>query len=285
MWIFNRTDASSNPFREAPFVYITQVSYMAQAQSWTPYPHFHTDEYECTLVLRGNGMLNLPGCREPLTAGTIVFIPPGVAHFYQMEAEDPLEHVAIRYRPFPGGSDLEQLSADGQVRLVQTEQPELYRRMFEMMEPLFRSSGGTVDREIQILCLLFLDTARREFSERGRIVPTYTPEYANDILVYLQKNIGRKVTLQELAEHFSLSQSHLSRVFLKTYHISPINYLIYSRMRQAQVYILQDDLPPAEIARRLAYHNTWHFTKAFEQFFHCRPEDYRAFVAQNENRD
>ena len=282
MWIYNRTNSSSNPFRGSPFVFITQVSYFSRPLTWTPYPHFHAEDCECTFILQGSGVLNLPGCQKPLSAGTMLCIPPGVAHFYQIGEGENLEHVTVRFRSFENGSPLERLSAEGQVRMGQTVQPELYRQMFEMMEPLFHSSDGIVDQKIQTLCLLFLETLQIELCAGGGIVPTHTPEYANDILIYLQKNIGRKITLENLAEHFSLSQSHLSRVFLKTYHICPINYLIYSRMRQAHIFILQDNLPPAEIARRLAYHNTYHFTKAFEKFFHCRPEEYREYVKEAE---
>ena len=282
MWIFNRADATSNPFRSSPFVCVTQISYIPRPLPWNPYPHFHDDECECTFTLGGAGILNLPGCREELSSGTLCCIPPGIAHYYERDDDGELAHMTIRFRVYGNASPLERLLTDGMVWIVKTGRPALYEQMFRLLETLFRASGGVIDQKIQTLCVLFLEAAQEDLYSLGRIVPTSAPEYANDILIYLQQNISRKVTLENLAEHFSLSQSHLSRVFLKTYHISPINYLIYSRMRAARIYILKDGLPPAEIAKRLAYHNTYHFTKAFEKFFHCRPEEYPEYVKKTE---
>ena len=282
MWIFNRSDESSNPFRLSPYICITQISYLPCPLPWNPYPHFHDEECECAFTLSGSGWLNLPGCRRELAAGTLSCVPPGVAHFYEPDAAGELEYLTIRFKSYRNGSPLEEFFTRGDAWIGKAAMPELYCQSFHLMETLFRSSGGVIDKKIQTLCVLFLEAMQEDLYTSGQAVAVQTPEYANDILIYLQQNIHRKITLEDLAERFSLSQSHLSRVFLKTYHISPINYLIYSRMRQARLYIIRDGLPPAEIAKRLCYHNTYHFTQAFEKFFHCRPEDYTEYVKKTE---
>lgn len=106
------------------------------------------------------------------------------------------------------------------------------------------------------------------------MVRTSFPEYANDILTYLQTHIHEKVTMETLSQTFHLSASHISRVFSNAYHTSPINYLIYCRMRTARTYLLRSHMSTSEIAKRLAYHDVYHFIRSFEQFFGVHPDRY-----------
>ncbi len=279
MFIYDKNTKLSNPFSGAPFVRITQISSIPRSFPWTTYPHFHAKEYEIVFVVQGNGLLQLPGVSYPLADGSVALIPPNTAHYYQGSdiGGVTFAHYAIRFSILENGSPLAKALECAQPIFVQSKQIVQFKTLLNIQQQFAKENGGVIDQKIQTLCLLILEMIQEEFSESGVEIVTCAPEYANDLLVYLQNHIYSKVTLEEISRHFSLSQSHLSRVFLKTYHISPINYLIYCRMRQARTYILNDDLPPAEIAKRLAYRTTYHFTKTFEKFYGCKPEDYQAF--------
>lgn len=255
----------------------TQLSSIPRSFPWTTYPHFHDREYEVVFVVSGKGLLQLPGVSRPLEQGCIALIPPNIAHYYQPEENCSLSHFAVRFTPLDNGSPLAQSLQYSQPVLARARDIERLHMLLDLAQALAQESGDTIDQKVQTACLLFLELVQEDFSREGTVIPTYTPEYANEVLIYLQHHISSRVTLEEISRQFSLSQSHLSRVFLRTYHISPINYLIYSRMRQARIYILTEDLTPAQIARRLAYKTTYQFSKAFEQFFGCRPEEFRAF--------
>lgn len=55
------------------------------------------------------------------------------------------------------------------------------------------------------------------------------------------------------APGFESSPSHISRAFLKTYPTSPVHHLIYCQLWEACTYILNQNIPSQEIARKLAY--------------------------------
>lgn len=277
MFTYDKNTMESNPFSGSPFVRFTQISNIPCSFPWTTYPHFHTKEYELVFIAQGEGLLQLPGISYPLTTGSIALIPPNIAHYYQEKDGSPLVHSAIRFSNLENGSPLAKALQYFQPIYVLSKQITQIKLLLDMGQRFTRENGGVIDQKVQTLCLLILEMVQEEFTQSGIEIVTYAPEYANDLLVYLQNHIYSKVTLEEISRHFSLSQSHLSRVFLKTYHISPINYLIYCRMRQARTYILNGNLPPSEIARRLAYKTTYHFTKAFEKFHGCRPEEYQEY--------
>lgn len=277
MFVYDKNIKGSNPFRDSPFVRFTQISSIPRAFPWTTYPHFHAKEYEIVFIVRGKGSLQLPGVSHPLEAGAIALIPPNIAHYYQAKEGIPLAHYAIRFSILENGSPLASALGRAQPVFVQSKRFAQIKLLLDMQKQFAKENDGMIDQKVQTLCLLILELVQEELAQSGEEITTYAPEYANDVLIYLQNHTYSKVTLEDISFHFSLSQSHLSRVFLKTYHISPINYLISCRMRKARAYILNDDLPSAEIAHRLAYKTTYHFTKTFEKFHGCRPEEYRAY--------
>lgn len=264
-----------NPFKGSPFVDITQISLIQKPFLWSQYPHFHETEYEIAFALAGQGDVLLPGTTLKINAGDIAVIPPLTAHCYRNFKDSQFEYATIRFHA--GGSGfLSALWKDSSILLISA--PKCLSQIHAMFSAVYEVSllnGGITDARIQILATALLECAAQESQKNRRIIETHAPVYANDILLYIQKNTHRKLTMNELSETFNLSASHLSRVFSKTYHISPINYLIYCRMRQARTYILNDHLSSAEIAKRLAYSSVYHFIHSFEQFYGCPPEEYR----------
>lgn len=148
------------------------------------------------------------------------------------------------------------------------------QRLLDIIQELAGENGGQIDRPVQALVLSILELVLPELRASGTVIRTSFPEYANDILTYLQTHIHEKVTMETLSQTFHLSASHISRVFSNAYHTSPINYLIYCRMRTARTYLLRSHMSTSEIAKRLAYHDVYHFIRSFEQFFGVHPDRY-----------
>ena len=97
----------------------------------------------------------------------------------------------------------------------------------------------------------------------------------NDMLVYITEHCEEKITLQSLSERFSISASHLSRMFNQAFHCSPINYLINARMARATEYLGRTNKSIAEIAELVGYENHFYFTNLFIKRIGCSPTEYR----------
>ena len=269
-------------YRELPFLPVTQLSHMPRPHRWMNFPHIHSDEYELSLILSGHGSLYLPGTERRLSPGDITLVSPGTAHYFVSAPEEDLEYYVLHvFQDSPDNPSVSRMQALG-CRCVRSQYAKNLESLLRNAGELARQNGCIIDRSIQLICLAVWELSMQDLERSDQEILLTAPEYALDILRYLQENIYRKVTLEDLAEHFHLSASHISRVFSRTYHISPINYLIVSRMARARTYILKEQLPPAEIAKRLAYSDTWQFVNAFTKFFGCRPENYYEYARQTE---
>ncbi|WP_434310291.1 AraC family transcriptional regulator [Hominifimenecus sp. rT4P-3] len=282
MYIYEKPGMENSPFCQTPFMHITQVGHLQRPLPWIQYPHIHEDEYEISFIMHGSGILNLPGTVLSLVESSITIIPPKVAHCYGKASENQeMEYYVIRFRA--SCSPIQrQLEALGTATVISPEKVPLIQKLMDTILSLSSDTDGKIDETIQTISLSILQITTDEFQRSGRSVSTYTPVYANDILRYLQNHVDQPVALEDLSREFNLSPSHISRIFLKTYHTSPIHYLIYCRMREARTYILNQNMPSQEIARRLAYKTTYHFVKTFENFYGCHPDHYLEFAGQIE---
>jgi len=67
-----------------------------------PY-HFHHAQEEMFIVLEGGGTLRVAGQRLPITAGDVVFIPPGpeYPHHIINTSDAPLKYLSLSTKDYP----------------------------------------------------------------------------------------------------------------------------------------------------------------------------------------
>ena len=268
------------PVPSEPAVIPTHIAWLPDVLPWASCPHIHTKEYEISLIFGGSGRLCLPGTLLPVEAGTLTIVPPETAHYFLRDEESsaPLSYATIRFRASasPGGLQ-EQLKALG-ITTAQISRESL-SVFTHLKESIYAEAARLRSNRTQPVSLLLAQAAfhlaREDFAVCGHPVSVHLPLYANDILLYLQQHTHSTVRVEDLAAEFHLSQSHLFRIFLQTYHLSPIRYLIFCRMGEARTLLLKGGMTVPEIARLLAYKSTYHFVKTFEQFYHCSPYEYK----------
>lgn len=269
MWLFDRDTPESNPYEHAPFCRITQISYLPQRLAWTPYPHFHENEFELDIVTKGNVFAHLPGSVMQMTEGDFISIPPNVAHCIRYNESGEVEHHAVRF-----SSDSQREWPQDIIFATSSAKIGMIRQLLMIIQDIAEENDALIDARVQTLALAVLEIAEKEFESSGMKIAAETTEYANEILRYLQKNTHRRITMEDLSQTFHLSASHISRIFSKTYLTSPINYLIYCRMREARAALMSGNVSTARLSKELAFHNTYHFVHTFQKFFGCHPDDY-----------
>jgi len=89
------------------------------------------------------------------------------------------------------------------------------------------------------------------------------------------RNLGRNVSLAELAASVSLSPSQFSRVFQNRFGTTPHQYLRRLRMDAASDLLTTTDLTLTEIAHRCGYYDQSHMSNEFRSIKHMPPGAYR----------
>lgn len=97
-----------------------------------------------------------------------------------------------------------------------------------------------------------------------------------EISTYIRNNPLGELSLSSIAEHFSVSPSHLSRLFK---HITGDNmsvFIINTKLEAASEMLLKEpNKSIAEIANALGYYTPAYFTKLFKKKYQVTPSQYR----------
>jgi AraC family transcriptional regulator len=99
----------------------------------------------------------------------------------------------------------------------------------------------------------------------------------NEIIDYIEQNLDREITVQELAQRLYLSISVFSHSFKKIMGTSPYQYIINQRLERAKNLLLDRDanLPISTICQMCGFSNSSAFTTRFRQKYGIAPTKYR----------
>lgn len=105
-----------------------------------------------------------------------------------------------------------------------------------------------------------------------------TSESTSDIeqiRLYIDCNITENIKISDIARNFSFSQEHIIRIFKKNYGITPHRYILESKIRLAMTMLKMTDMRIDEIAEKLSFSNSHHFSTQFKKLMGCKPSVYR----------
>lgn len=88
---------------------------------------------------------------------------------------------------------------------------------------------------------------------------------------YIEDNLDRTISLEDLAAVVNVSRFHFSRLFKRSIGSTAISFVEQCRIRRAQSLITDTDLPLAEIALAVGFTDQSHFTRRFHRNVGCTP--------------
>jgi AraC-like DNA-binding protein len=97
----------------------------------------------------------------------------------------------------------------------------------------------------------------------------------DDICSYIKSNYMNDITLDNIADFAHLNKNYLVRQFKKKFGISPISYLINTRLEYAKKFLAESNLPVKIIAQYCGYNDPSFFSSYFKKVFDISPAAYR----------
>lgn len=107
------------------------------------------------------------------------------------------------------------------------------------------------------------------------IIKTEHKKPITQVLDYIRENHAKNLTLQETAELFHFSTSHLSRLIKSNTGLNFSEYLNQVRLQQAAELLKDPTLKISLIASRVGYRDPSYFNRLFKKKFGMTPNQYR----------
>lgn len=264
----------------------------------------HKQEFsELVFVTGGRGTYRTgPGFTSYISTGDVLIVPAGGRHIY-VETED-LEIVCFLFATLPLPLlDLHSLpsfrslfgKSAAYYERAKKDYPiihppaEIFARLEKLLDDFLyvqNVKGGGMDcAKLGIFMALTGILCDCVEMEAGRIEKEIHSLEVNDMNAFMLGNIHRNISLQEMAEHCSMSVSTLLRHFKKTYGTTPVKYINKLRLELAAELLASTYLRVSEVADRCGFSSASHFILQFRRKYGITPDSFRDSAGKESQRE
>ncbi len=263
---------------QEPFQTIPQLTHVNEAvcnQDYRLGNHRHPG-HEFHLLLHGALTWRIGGESFPQRTGELFVIRPRTEH--RLDSRPPRNH---SFHIFSMGIDLSRWNPSP-FPLVSKISGLEHRNLGDChdLEPVMRSIFRySLRKEPEVapiiralLEVFFLQLEHRARAPREEPLPKSPRTYAIEkALRFMEGNLDRKMTLDELAEVANLAPSHFSNCFRKELGLPPLTYHRNLRLEAARRALRQLPNDLTEIAFRYGFGSVQHFNTAFQKQYGLSP--------------
>ena len=257
------------------------------------YPFHWHDEFEMIYILKGQGIFSVNGFKNVCQAGDLIIVPPGSIHSIDQNQNDFVEYFNIIF-------SLSLLEENPESHCFRNYLSQLSEN--DCMKELFLRSDSPVCRRLSPLVCDLISYGHAEYSGYEMIIKARLYEIIyilynenlNDkktspqnqrekenalrlkkILSYMKEHFAEKITIKEVSEITSLSESRFMTFFKNQTGTSFIKYLNDYRLEAAAEQLLQTRKSVTQIALENGFENISYFVRAFKSKYNCTPHEYR----------
>lgn len=229
-------------------------------------------------IKEGYMSISIDGVKSEVGPGTVLFIPGGtVQNFELSEDTSSMDHFYCHFTSFIEGQGNLRLS---QVLhfpyVIETELETVFDNLFDNLRVVFNKGdliSGLESRSI-LLQIIILYLKQCNQLEIRKMTPNLylMPE----VLTYIEKNLHRKLLIDELADIIHLHPNYFNTVFRKHVGKSPLRYINDLRIKKAKDLLLRSNKPISELPELIGFKSIFYFSKAFKKATGMSPSLYRS---------
>lgn len=243
-------------------------------------------------VKSGKGTIHLPNKDIDMKPGFMYLVPSFMAHSFKCEAGFNFYYLFV-YERYGEQTDIfdiysfpYEVEANNAIDLLFENYcnfyPELnlpyhsaedfyshpaYREYAIRYTKMDRFEKMQLQGFVWIVASFFMKHAQKRLDETDpRIVKA---------IAYIKDNIDKDISLDTLAGIACVTKSHLGRLFRESLGISPVQYIIRTKIQCAQRLLMTTSYSINNIASQVGFKDVSYFIRLFRQNIGFTPQDYR----------
>lgn len=169
---------------------------------------------------------------------------------------------------------IEQLNNRPNTLVFTKQMRSLAEHALAIQEDTYARESGLYDSLIKSLFYEFIRECKIPWEKASKKIKHPAIQKACQ---FIQKNIDNSIQLKQIASHSGIAVSHLIHLFHQEMNLTPMNYLMETRTKEAQRLLRETGLTSAEIADLCGFANPQHFSRVFKNKTGTSPRRYRIF--------
>jgi len=160
--------------------------------------------------------------------------------------------------------------------------PGTFQRILKLFDQMSNELNEQPDgywpcksRSYLLEILFILERIYTSPESRYKLILDEPAEEVEKILLYLNTNYDRKITISELCKEFHINRTTLQENFIRTTGYPVMTYLIKLRLQLASIILKDTTVPATEVMERTGFSDITHFGKMFKKYLGCAPTEYR----------
>lgn len=241
---------------------------------------FNQNKFYC--IISGNCKIVIEGKEYSAKQGDWFFIPANAQHSYLKSDTEKLEKFWLHFDIYPSDCNLFSLLDLPYVIHMEKNDPTM---------DLFTSCSvadcnSLTDRLRLKACLLLLLERYISLADPQKIfIANQSDERINNVLCYINENIGETISNASLADLCHLNVNHFIRFFKIKTGQTPMNYIRRRKFETAKQLLESTDLSISEIALKIGIDDISYFSKQFKHFYAMSPREYKKYFNQTRNNN
>lgn len=238
------------------------------------YPHQHENTFHLSYVITGSSRIEIDGVRYEIRPDSAIFIRPGQIHVSTGDARTNYDLIETK---FSVNSCRVQAVVPNLPPVVHVQNPAAFVPAIERLVSAWLVEDNQDNwlarlRLTECLYLLAKEAEHLEFVEAAEGNVLRNIRQAAD---YIAANFSQPITVELLSELVGLSTSHFAACFKKIMAVSPIEYVIRTRMYHARELLHDSSFSVGQIATICGFSSPHYFSRLFTRKHGVSPKQYR----------
>ena len=254
--------------------------------------HWH-DEFEMIFIYKGQGIFSVNGFKNICKEGDLIIVPSGSIHSIEQNQNDFTEYfnIIFSFSLLEENPDshcfrnyMSQLSENDCMKdlFLKSDSP-VCKRLTPLIKDLIEHRHEKYcgyelmikSRLYEILYILYNENLNDKKSSPQNQREIENALRLKKILSYMKEHFAEKISIQEISELSSLSESRFMAFFKNQTGTSFIKYLNDYRLEAAAEQLLQTRKSITQIAMENGFENISYFIRTFKSKYNCTPHEYR----------
>ena len=240
---------------------------------WYSIPHSHTYT-ELFYIVGGDGKFQINDMIFPVQPHQLVVVNPNILHTEVSYEAHPLEYIVLGIE----GLELTTPDSDESRHCIYSfpEQNAVLKCMQSILQEMQDRNP-----EYETICLAYMDIIMVQLMRNASVSVNQThSRFPNNrqcaaVRHYIDQHYKESINLDMLAERVNINKYYMSHAFKREYGVSPINYLIFCRIREGKRLLSETDLSLSQIATVLGFSSSSYFSQSFRNAEGMSPTEYR----------
>lgn len=241
-------------------------------------PHVHHHElHELYYMAKGCTTYYIGDKIYHLQQGNFVFIPKGILHKTDYENNDSNERFLLNFSNRIFTNSMQEIKEDlnsSRLIYIHEEMVPFFEGLLKQIEEESNKGDQYSDMLLNLyITELLVQLCRHKHNLTPELSGTDQTIYI--ISKYISLHFMENISLSSLSKIFSLSESHLSRIFKAHTGIGINEYITYVRVTNAEKLLMETELSVTRIAQQCGYNDSNYFSTVFKRTKGISPQKLR----------